>query len=213
MIYHRHENPAEGGARRYPAIDEVKWITVKDIYGKNLQVMYVNGPTNTPQPVVEQHSIYGNIADEATVSGSADAAYLTDGLISHLKNADTTFLSYIRETILQDTTTYTFDFQKPRTVKSVMLYNSRLEQTCFTNVDKIEITCLQNGKEVTYTVTNIALNSQYYEMSDGKVSYLTPCAAVCTDLSYNNVICVRITLSVPESQESVGISEVKILGR
>ena len=213
MIYHRHENPAEGGARRYPAMDEVKWITVKDIYGKDLQVMYVNGPTNTPQPVVEKHSIYGNIAHQATVSGSADAWYLTDGLISHLKNGNTTFLSYIQETTIRETTTFTFDFGRPRTVKSVMLYNSRLEQSCFTSVEKIEIVCLVNGQEVTYTVTDLALDSQYYEISDGKVSYLTPCAAVCTDLSYSGVISVRITVDVPQSQETVGISEVKILGR
>ena len=213
MIYHRHENPAEGGARRYPALDEVKWITVKDIYGQDLQVMYANGPTNTPQPKVETHSYYRNIANEAAVSGSQDACYLTDGLISHLKNGNAEFLSYIQETTIQETTTFTFDFEKPRTVKSVMLYNSRLEQSCFTSVDKIEITCLQNGKEVTHTVTNVTLNSQYYTISGGKVSYLTPCAAVCTDLSYSGVISVKITVSVPQSQESVGISEVRILGR
>ena len=213
MIYHRHDDPSVGGAKRYPAMDEVKWVTVKDINGNDLQVMYVNGPSNTPQPTVEAYSAYHNIADEATVSGSDDASYLTDGLISHLKNANATFLSYIRETTIAQTTTYSFDFQKPRTVKSVMLYNSRSEETCFTSVDKIEITCLQNGKEVTYTVTDIKLDSQYYTISDGKVSYITPCAAVCTDLSYSGVISVSITVSVPESQESVGVSEVRILGR
>ena len=215
MIYHRHEDPATGGAKRYPAMDEVKWITVKDLNGQDLQVMYVNGPTNTPQPKVELHSYYRNLADEATVSGSADAAYLTDGLISHLKNPDPTFASYIKETTIQQTTTFTFDFSEPQTVRSVMVYNSRLEQNCFTNIEKIELVCLKNGKEVTHTVSDIALESKYYSKNsyDGKITYMTPCAAACADLSYGDVISVRITVSVPETQQAVGLSEVRILGK
>ena len=214
MLYHRHEDPTAGGAKRYPALDEVKWITVKDQNGQDLQVMYVNGPTNTPQPKVELHSYYKNLADEAAVSGSADAAYLTDGLLSHLKNPDPIFATYIPETTIDQTTTFTFDFSKPKTVKSVMVYNARLESSCITSLDKIEIVCMKDGREVTYTRSNVKLRSDYYTTdASGRVSYLTPCAAICEDMSFTNVICVKITISVPQNQQVAAISEVKILGK
>ena len=62
MIYHRHNDVVTAGSARNPAIDEIKWITVKDKNGNELEVMYANGPTCTVQPRLEEYSDYKNIA-------------------------------------------------------------------------------------------------------------------------------------------------------
>ena len=111
VIYHRHDNFTAAGTARNHAIDEIKWITVKDKDGNDLEVMYANGPTCTVQPRLEAYSDYKNIALDAVVSGSEDAKYLNDDLLSIYKYADVTFMEYIKETTIQKTTTFNFEFE------------------------------------------------------------------------------------------------------
>ena len=72
IIYHRHNDYLAGGNARYTAIDEMKWITVKDINGEDMAVPYVNGPTDSLQPLPAAVSGYKNIAPEATVTADGD---------------------------------------------------------------------------------------------------------------------------------------------
>ena len=39
-VYHRHNDPVVGGGARNMAIDEMKWITIKDKFGNDLDVLY-----------------------------------------------------------------------------------------------------------------------------------------------------------------------------
>ena len=135
-----------GGARN-PAVDELKWITVKDKDGNDLDVLYSNGPTCTVQPKIEAYADYVNIADEATVSGSEDAGYLTDGLLSIYKYANPDFMQYVQETTITETTTFTFDFADARSVRAVMVYNSKFETNAFNNIARVELICEENGGE------------------------------------------------------------------
>lgn len=206
VVYHRHSDFATGGNKRNTAIDEVKWITVKDKVGNDLEVMYVNGPTCTIQPAIEAYSAYRNIADEATVSGGSDVSYLTDGLLSSYKLGN--------ETIINKTTTFTFDFVSARSTGGVMVYNSKLAQSCFTNVSKIEFVCVEDGKEVVRSIENIKFSSEHYNADElGNITYVTPGAAAYTEIDEWNVKSIRITVEVPEGQDTVGISEIKILGK
>jgi hypothetical protein len=68
-IYHRHNNAFTAGSARNPAIDEVKWITIQDKDGNDLDVLYANGPTSSVQPRIEAFADYVNIAPQATVAG------------------------------------------------------------------------------------------------------------------------------------------------
>ena len=215
IIYHRHDDFVTAGAARNAGIDEVKWVTIKDKDGNDLDVMYVNGPTCTVQPKIEGYSDYVNIADEATVSGSDDAAYLTDGLLSIYKYASPTFIDNIKETTIDKTTTFTFDFDEARTVRAVMVYNSKMENTCFTNVAKVRFICEENGEEVIRCIENMEFSSEYYKANDldGAIYYITPGAAAYAEFNELNVKSVEITVEVPEGQEAVGISEVRILGK
>ena len=215
VIYHRHDNYTTAGTARNHAIDEIKWITVKDRDGNDLEVMYANGPTCTVQPRLEVYSDYRNIALEATVSGSEDADYLNDDLLSIYKYGDVDFMEYIKETMITETKTFTFDFADARTVRAVMVYNSKNEDTCFLNVSKVEFVCEENGEEVIRCIQDIGFSHEYYRANDydNAIYYVTPGAAAYAEFDALNVKSIRITVEVPEGQASVGISEVRILGK
>ena len=215
IVYHRHDDFTVAGSARNHAIDELKWVTIKDKDGKDLDVMYINGPTCTVQPAVEAYSDYKNIADEATVTGTDDVSYLTDDLLSMLKYGNPTFMEYIKETTIQETTTFTFDFDSERAVRAILVYNSKMENAAFANISKIEFVCEENGKDVTHYIENVKFSSEYYKANDfdGTFYYVTPGVAAYAEFDELNAKSIRITVEVPKGQESVGISEIKILGK
>ncbi len=215
VIYHRHDNFITAGTARNHAIDEIKWITVQDKDGNDMEVMYANGPTCTVQPRLEAYSKYRNIALEAKVSGSEDAACLNDDLLSIYKYGDTTFMEYIREATITETTTFTFGFDDARTVRAVMVYNSKQENTIFTGIAKMEFTCVENGREVVRVIENVPFGTQFLQTNDydGSVYYVTPGAAAYAEFDELHVKSIKITVEIPEGQTSVGISEVRIIGK
>lgn len=215
VIYHRHDNFTSAGTARNHAIDEIKWITVKDKDGNDLEVMYANGPTCTVQPKLEAYSNYKNIAPEATVSGSEDAVYLNDDLLSIYKYGDVTFMDYIKETLITETTTFTFDFAQARPVRAVMVYNSKNENTCFRSIPKVEFVCEEDGEEVIRFVQDLQFSAEYFRTNDydGSIYYVTPGAAAYAEFNELNVKSVKITVEVPQGQDSAGISEIRILGK
>ena len=214
IVYHRHDDFVTAGAVRNPAIDEVKWVTIKDTDGKDLDVMYVNGPTCTAQPRIEAFSDYKNIAGKAAVSGTEDAQYLTDGLLSIYKYGDPDFLEYVKETRITETTTFTFDFDEARMVRAVMVYNSKQESEMFQNISRIEFVCEENGEEVLRYIDNVAFSEEYYTGNDydGAVFYVTPGSCAYAEFEELTVKSVKVTVEVPKGQEAVGISEIRILG-
>ena len=221
VIYHRHTDSYTGTvndpsgdthAKRNHAIDEIKWITVN-----GREVMYVNGPNVTLQPRVEKHSEYHNIADEATVTGSVsnvNLSYLNDGLLSHLKNGHANVTNAAGETTITGTATFTFSFDEARTVKSIMVYNSRQEKRIFREIAQMKLVCLEDGKTVTKYIRAIPFHSEYFTVnSAGTVTYVEPCSAAYALFDEVQVLSVEITVKVPVGQTEVGISEIKILGK
>lgn len=215
IIYHRHDDFTLGGAARNPAIDEVKWLSITDKDGNPMDVMYINGPTCTVQPKAELYSEYKNIAPDATVSGAENVQHLTDGLLSVHKYGQPQLMEYVKETEITETTTFTFRFDTARTVRAVMVYNSKLEQNIFEKVSEIEFVCEENGQEKTYYIKDIVFSSECYQSNklNGEVFFVTPGAAAYAEFDELNVKEIRITVGVPEGQECVGISEVRILGK
>ena len=215
IVYHRHNDVVAAGGPRNPAIDEVKWITIKDKFGNDLDVMYVNGPTVSAQPKIEAFSDYVNIADEATVSGGENVGYLTDGLLSTYKYLNEDFEQYVQETSISKTTTFTFDFEEARTVRAVMVYNSKHEFYAFQKIANMEFVCIEDGKEVIRYIDDVVFSSENFKANDydGSIYYIVSGAAAYAEFNELNVKSIRITIEVPEGQESVGISEVRILGK
>ena len=216
IIYHRHKDYSVGGTDRYTVADEVKWITVKDKDGADLDVPYVNGPTDSIQPQPEAFSGYKNIAGEATVtaSGAQNLDAITDGLLSIHKTANSAFMSYIPETIITSTTTFTFDFAETRNARAVMIYNSVFEDSIFRNVSRIEF-ALADGS--TRVVRDVAFDLKHYGEMGGQngdtLMYVKSGAAAFIEFYDIDVKSVKVTVDVPVGQESVGISEIRILGK
>lgn len=213
IIYHRHNDTLVMGDARNPAIDEIKWITIKDKDNNDLDVMYANGPTSTVQPAIK--SEYKNIAGEAAVTGSDDAQYLTDGLLSLYTNANETFISNVKETSLSAETTFNFEFSSARAVRAVMVYNSKDASKIFKAVKRIEFVCEEDGKEVIRFIKDLQFSKENYRADDlyDIAYYVTPGSAVYAEFDELKVKAIRIIVEVPEGQKTVGISEVRILGK
>ena len=214
IMYHRHDDFVAAGAARNPGIDEIKWITIKDINGNDLDVMYANGPTSTVQPKIEAFSDYRNIADEATVSGAENVSYLTDGLLSLYKYGDPTFMEYIKETEITETTTFTFDFDTERNIRAVMVYCSKSENKLFENISRIEFISEENGEEIHRYIDDVNISKECFQVNDydGSVFYCSPGASAYAEFDELKVKTVKVTVEVPKGQETVGISEIRILG-
>lgn len=213
IIYHRHNSTITMGDSRNPAVDEVIWITVKDRDGNNLDVMYANGPTSTVQPAIG--GAYKNIAAEATVSGSDDAKYLNDGVLSLYTQHNPTFIANVKETVIDEETTFTLDFGSARAVRAIMVYNSKDATAIFRSVKRIEFVCEENGEEVVRFIKDLEFSKEYFKADDlyGKAYYVTPGSSVYAEFDELKVKSIRVTIDLPEGQESVGISEIRVLGK
>ncbi len=217
IVYHRHKDYETGGGNRYTAIDEMQWITVKDKDGKDMVVPYVNGPTDSPQPLPEKVSGYKNVAGKATLTCSesgVETKYLTDGLLSVHKSANETFMDYVRETKITKTSTFEFAFEKATTLRAIMVYNSAKRKEIFLNVSKMEFTLADGSVRV---IRDVKFDTEQFCRMGGidgtTVSYVVSGAAAFAEFYDVSVKNVKITVDVPEGQKSVGISEIKILGK
>lgn len=230
IYYHTHDDPNIMDTQRHGNIDELKWVTIKDKDGNDLDVLYANGPLGVPQPRIEKFAEYKNIADEAKsvtvtkgklVEGSS-VSYLTDGLLSVLREglaagtrefADT----YIKETQISETTTFTFDFEAGRTVRAVLVYTSKNATDIFFKIPKMEFVGTdESGKEVVYALENVELSKDFYQYLEGRdtVTYVNVGAFAFAEFyELNNITSVRITVEKPEGQSLAGISEIRILGK
>ena len=216
--YHRHNDFLTGGTARYTAMDELRWITVKDINGQDMDIPYVNGPTDSMQPLPEAASGYTNVAEGMTAACSdnsvQDISCATDGLLSVHKTADATFMDYIRETYITETATFTFDFSEATSIRAILVYNSAFESSVFYNISKIEL-ILADGS--TRMMRDIAFDTEQYCQLGGqngdRLIYVKSGTAAFAEFYDIEVTSVKITVDVPEGQDRVGISEIRILGK
>ena len=230
IYYHTHDDTSIMDTQRHGNIDELKWVTIKDKDGDDLDVLYANGPLGVPQPRIEKYAEYKNIADEAEsvkvtsgalVSGSSVDA-LTDGYLSVLREGSAAGTSefadtYIKETLISKTSTFTFDFAEGRTVRAVLVYTSKNADDIFYNVSKMEfIGTDKDGNKVTHTITGIALSETFYEYIPqlDLLDYVNVGAFAFAEFyELENITSVRVTVEKPEGQERAGISEIRILGK
>lgn len=217
IAYHRHIDSDVGGPNRYTAIDEIIWITVEDMNGNELEVPYVNGPTDSLQPLPEKISGYKNVAPQATLTcsdGEAETEYLTDKLLSVHKSADETFMEYIGETKITETSTFEFAFDEATSVRAIMVYNSAFRREIFRNIPKIEFTLADGSVRV---IRDVKFDTEQYcrmgGQNNNEVLYVLSGAAAFAEFYDVSVTNIKITVEVPEGQTQVGISEIKILGK
>ena len=222
IYYHTHNSFTAMGTERHGNIDELKWISIKDYQGNPLDVLVVNGPNGTIQPRIDKYATYKNIAENATVKLTDQSAlaegsglkWLNDGYLSIFKYGDYDFYeTYIQETRINKSATFELTLASPSAVRAVMVYNSKNEWEAFLNLSRIE---LVTDKGAVYYMENVAFPEIYYEKIDitNEVDYISPGAAAFAEFyELKNIKTVRITVEVPAGQDTVGISEIRILGK
>lgn len=221
IVYHRHVDPVVMGTVRYTAVDEIEWVTVQDRDGNDLDVMYANGPTTTVQPAIGGE--YKNIAEESeieVISGAlaedSSVSWLNDGLLSTYMYGNPDFYdTYVRETEITQTTTFELTFEQARTVRAVMVYNSKNSANMYLNISRIEFVCEENGAEVIRFIKDLAFPEEFYQKADinDEVLYIAPGAAAFSEFNELSVKSIRVTVDVPAGQELVGLSEIRVLGK
>ena len=229
IVYHKHNSVSEGGSSRHVAVDEIEWITVKDAQGNDLDVMYANGPTTSVQPLPEFASEYKNVASEAEVSatslsGDSSVSCLTDGLLSvnRFANADMVE-TYVKETCFTAETTITLTFDDYKTIRVLMIYNSKNMESAFYNIERVEFDCrLEDGTLATKYIDGLVFDWDAYTSTDD-IDVIRPAASAIAE--FDEIECneIRITIS-PATEEQIpvhgyddmaelAVSEIRVLGK
>lgn len=225
IYYHKHTVPyADEG--RYTAVDEVKFVTIKDRNGEDLDVMYVNGPTVTPQPAIVKGMEYADISDKlqsvsvisGTLADGSDTKWLNDGLLSYNMRLNQEFLNtYVRETEITSDTTFELSFADYETIRGLMIYNSKNLEKVFYKIKNVELE--SEGKTYFIKELNIDEQSNFkfneFELMYGNkvVEAVAYGGGVYAEFAATKVKKICFTVEVPEGQATVGISEVAVMGK
>ncbi len=201
-VYHRHVDPAEGGANRAATIDSVSWVKNSD----GLEVLHLNGCSTTLQ--LSPVSAYKNIATEAklSVSEGENASALNDGVIP----THTTIEPWIKEYEMSgDSATITLTFDDYRTVAGIMIYNSTDYDKTFEKISSIRFECKINGERAFADIIDLQFNSDYLENG-----MTVPAAAAIASFADIEVKSVTITLNrMYADQAMLAIGEICIIGK
>ncbi|MDE5896226.1 MAG: hypothetical protein K2H43_00255, partial [Clostridia bacterium] len=191
--------------------------------------MYVNGPTYTVQPGIVETLDYEDISDRGTlslVSGKlekdSDIKWLNDGLLSYNVNFNQEFLDkYVRETVITKDTTFELSFEDFEEIRGLMIYNSKYKEKIFRKIKNIEFISAENGAEKVWYIKELNLDTKancFYNQFDLENGIETLEAViygggVWAEFKAINVKKIRFTVEVPEGQESVGLSEIAVMGK
>ena len=229
ICYHKHTTPYTIDDGRCIAIDEVKFITIQDITGNSLDVMYVNGPTITPQPAVREGMEYSDISERATISlisGSlakdSSIGAMNDGLLSYNERLNQAFLDkYVKETLIIRNSTFEVGFENYETIRGIMIYNSKHKDSIFYKIKNLEFVAEENGQEKIYFIEELNLDARTnlvyndFELKYG--NYVLEAVAygggVYAEFNAIKVKTIRFTVEIPDGQSTVGISELAIMGK
>ena len=214
---------------RCTAVDEVKWVTITDINGEELEVMYVNGPTSTVQPAIIEGSEYTNIAEQASISvlsgalaDGSSVSWLNDGLLSFNTNLNQEFLDvYVQETNITQETTFEVTFEEFETIRGFMVYNSKHVDNVFMKVKNLEFVSEENGQEKIWYIPEMKIdeNTNFvyddFELTNGNyiIDAVTYGGGAYVEFDAIQVKAIRFTVEVPEGQSMVGLSEIAIMGK
>lgn len=210
IVYHKHNDPLVGGNARHVAMNRVEWITIKDKDGNDLDVMYTNGPTVASAQLLPNFATgYKNIALEAKVSAdniaeASDIKYLTDGLIPISTGVNAPFMNtYVKSTEFTDETTITLSFDDYKTVKGIMIHNSEWIESAFYEIERIEFSYLEDGKEKVKYIDHLAYD---WTANSNQGFSMSPAGASIAEFNEIEVNEIRITVK-PATTEQVPLHD------
>lgn len=148
--------------------------------------------------------------------------WFNDGLLSYNVNFNQEFLDkYVRETVITNDTTFEFSFEDYEGVRGLMIYNSKYKEKIFKKVKNIEFISEENGAEKVWYIKELNLDTKtncfynQFDLENGieTLEAVTYGGGVWAEFKEINVKKIRFTVEVPEGQESVGLSEIAVMGR
>ena len=169
-----------------------------------------------------------NIAEEGTVtlvSGTLEngsfASCLNDGLLSYNVSVSQEFLdAYVHEATSATDATYEITFSETREVRGFMVYGSKFMDRYFSSVRDVEIVAVNNGTERTYYIEELPIdnscvvyNEDELALGNYVIENVVYGSGVYAEFNAINVKSIRFTVTRPEGQESVGVSEIAVLGK
>lgn len=212
-----HADPYDGGSAtndgRIYCVDRVTFVEDKN-YGT---LMYGNGPTNSLQPRVVSECAGGmfNIAGEAKITATnADndtIRYLNDGRFVSLDYyADLEFKA-------NGETTITLEFDSPREIGAIMIYNSFDYDYAFSSVDNVQFSLTETPswyKKGTLSgvyIKDLPFNTDYVNLTD-KFMRCGGSALASFDPIKVNKISIKISKKFRNTEKAIKISDIVVLG-
>lgn len=198
IVYHSFFNDRDVDGGRKPAVDKIAWVKNSE----GIEVMQVNGPTTTPQPLPEELSGYKNLALNASIdcdngAGNLSTDLLHDGYIPLHR------LTPVNEYILNDgESTITISLNSIKNVKAILVYTSVKDSMRLSQLDSVTL----EGEE-TYTFKDVELDDSKYAKND-KIAYEQPCSLVFAQDQKASTITIKI-----DADYSIGIPEIIVLGK
>ncbi len=189
--------------RRKFAVDEIVFVENSE----GVPVMYCNGPSVTPQALPEMVSGYRNMAPDAAVTAEndpdgSDIRYLTDRIIPYHDN------SPAEEYEAGNGTTFTFEWEDYKTLRAVMVYNSRRLDCMFDQVDTVTLDYRKDGEAGQLTFGPVRYNWDYYDKENGK-----PAVGSAAIAEFDEIEVKKVTLTVSGQTDRIAIPEIILLGR
>lgn len=210
IIYHAHTDREHGSNQRAIAADRVVWIYDAAL---GYDILHSNGPTYSLQPVPSAVSGYVNLAKGATVTATnaennSSASLLNDGVVAiHSFDDDKEFR------FGAGGTTITVEFAEEKTVRAVMVYNSRDTWLAFAKIDSIEF----EGESGSYVIKDLVYPEAYYWED---LSQMRPGGAAVAE--FNEIKVKKITFKISEKLKKdvtdadfsgIAVSEIAVLGK
>ncbi len=210
IVYHKHDDVLKGGNSRHVAMNQIKWVNIKDKGGNDLEVMYANGPTDkTVQLLPDFATDYTNIASRAKItatnlSGESKAEYLTDGLIPIMTGVNAAFMNtYVKEAEFTDDTTITLTFDDYTTVKGIMIYNSQWIENAFYDIERIEFSYKEDNRKRVKVIDNLEFD---WKANSNQEFSMNPAGAAIAEFEEIEVKEIRIQVK-PATTEQVALHD------
>lgn len=204
VVYHAFIDRWYGtnGQGRSIAADRVSFIN-----NGTQDILYVNGPSYSLQPLPAAVSGYKNMAPQAEITATnvkdvGSEAYLKDGIY---KNHD---FSYIKEFRANGTTTITLTFPKAFNARAVMVYNAFNVAESFNTVKSIKL-----YKDKSFgSIYDLGFDPLYKYVNPNDKDDQIMRAGGSAIAEFNDFLTDKVVIEI-EKDGTLAISDIVILGK
>ena len=130
---------------------------------------------------------------------------------------------YVKETEFSAETTITLKFDDYKTIRALMIYNSKNMESAFYDIERVEFDCrLEDGTFATKYIDKLAFDIMAYTSTDD-IDVLRPASSAVAE--FDEIECneIRITIK-PATEEQIpvhgfndlavlAVSEIRVLGK